>query len=388
MMNKRTETLNKESERIYSLDILRIIAMFMIVCLHINGHGGVINIVNENVTFNTVAVFLLEALCIGSVNIYVLISGYFLVNHSFKLSRVVKLLIETLFYSCSIYCGAIIYGSTELTFSGICETVFPISFELYWFITAYVGMYLLSPLINIGIKNFSKRQHLCAIWILTIIIVLWSSTIPQIAPFNANNGYSVVWFVILYLIAAYMKKYVTFSFDKQSCIKYLCIYVVSCVVLTGFAVLMYYVSVRILNLSGIYISQYYKYTSPFVLVASISLFIAFMKIRIKNGFFLKFINKIAPLTMGVYLIHDNPNMRYIIWEHLLNVSEWNNDQTLLLKVIIGALIVFICCILIDTVRTGVFWIFENRDWFKRVMEKVDKMPYYIYNTMNKNARIH
>lgn len=69
MLNSKDDTRN------YSIDLLRIIAMYMIVILHTLGHGGLLDVL-EYGTINHAMIWLLETIAFCSVNIYGLISGY------------------------------------------------------------------------------------------------------------------------------------------------------------------------------------------------------------------------------------------------------------------------------------------------------------------------
>ena len=84
-----------------NFELLRIVAMFMIISLHYLVKGWVATPFPFAVKENPVAVFawLVEAFCIVAVNCYVLISGYFLVESAWKPERVRSLLAQVLFYS-------------------------------------------------------------------------------------------------------------------------------------------------------------------------------------------------------------------------------------------------------------------------------------------------
>ncbi len=132
-----------------SLDSLRIISMLMIVILHVNSHGGVLN----NISYvNTTIARLFEYFCVCAVNIFILISGYFLVDSKFKLSRLIKLLLQVWFYSWVINIIMVLAGNATLSAKELISIAFPISYKEYWFITAYIIMYLLSPALNRLIK--------------------------------------------------------------------------------------------------------------------------------------------------------------------------------------------------------------------------------------------
>ena len=82
-----------------NFELLRIIAMFMVVILHWNTNSGLLLDVGSPVTGAGVWSLVTESVCIVAVNVYVLISGYFLSSCTFSFRRVARVLVQTLFYT-------------------------------------------------------------------------------------------------------------------------------------------------------------------------------------------------------------------------------------------------------------------------------------------------
>lgn len=65
-------------KRQLNYELLRILAMLMIVCLHYLSKGGLLGDPSRaDMTATGYTAWLVEALCLVAVNVYVLISGYF-----------------------------------------------------------------------------------------------------------------------------------------------------------------------------------------------------------------------------------------------------------------------------------------------------------------------
>ena len=82
------DTNQPTTERNLNFELLRIIAMFMVVMLHVNWFGGLLNGYKPDLyPFPFLICNFFEFFCIIAVNLYVLISGYFLSGKSspFKL---------------------------------------------------------------------------------------------------------------------------------------------------------------------------------------------------------------------------------------------------------------------------------------------------------------
>lgn len=97
--NQKTSPLIKVSERNYGIDLLRILSMLMIVTLHVLKQGGILDQMNAG-TYRYTAAWLLEALSIGAVNIYAMISGFVGVNA--KKTRFYKL--ADMWLQVELYC--------------------------------------------------------------------------------------------------------------------------------------------------------------------------------------------------------------------------------------------------------------------------------------------
>ena len=125
-----------------NFELLRIIAMFMVVILHWNTNSGLLLDVGSPVTGAGVWSLVTESVCIVAVNVYVLISGYFLSSCTFSFRRVAQVLVQTLFYTVLIPPVLALVGvlswSEVLNPYHIWNSIFPVQSGHYWFVSAYV----------------------------------------------------------------------------------------------------------------------------------------------------------------------------------------------------------------------------------------------------------
>lgn len=283
------------SKRNIGLDLLRIISMIMIMSLHYLGKGGALTS-SGNVSY---IAWFLEISCMVAVNLYVLISGYFLVDGKFSWKKVLKLCIDTWFYSLSFLILELIFGNGTSIKEILCG-VFPILLKVYWFVTIYIFMYIMSPYLNILINNMNKIKHFTLCLILIIIFSCLHLFLPPMGLLNPQGGYGIIWFITLYLIAGYIKRYV--NVNKKPIM--LIIFFITTIILL---ILKFGLQYILKNYPSTfeYISRIYEYYSIFILINSICLFLYFNGIEIKNKITTKIITVISPLTFGVYLIHEN-----------------------------------------------------------------------------------
>lgn len=132
-------------DRNVGIDKLRLVSMYMIVSLHVLWVGGVLNSTVEG-TCDFYLLYFIQAALYCCVNCFGLISGYVFVDHDIKLMSILKLWGQVLVYSISI--SAFIFViSGKYTYSELIKTVFPFLSASYWYFNAYVGLFLVMPLL-------------------------------------------------------------------------------------------------------------------------------------------------------------------------------------------------------------------------------------------------
>lgn len=354
--------LNKSiTERNLNFELLRIIAMFMVVILHVNGFGGLLN--GYNPTLHPVSFLVsnfIEFLCIISPNLYVLISGYFLSDkkYPFKIEKLFQLILVTCFWSWIIgffSCFFLKANIGDFLSSGI----FPVLSRRYWFVTDYIVLYMLSPFYNIVLQNINKVQH---IWLLIILLLFFSVAHLLWEPINLNKGYSLYWFSYLYVQASFIRKY-----DLK-------IHMKTLVYIWG--------SILIFQLVGLYYTTLYEhnfirinvfninYNSLFVLINSICCFLLFKSLTIKRG--KSIICLLSSLTFGVYLIHINPAIASWLFKQVLPIKMFAGTQpfNVLLSLFLFTVLIFSVSCLLEYLRKQLFLLC-------RVHSKIETLSSYI-----------
>lgn len=150
------ETKIRES----NFELLRIIAMFMVLVLHADfqafGEPTRADIISSPLT-STFKVFF-EMASIVAVNVFVLISGWFGIRPSIK--GFCKFVFQCLFFSVSIYLIMIVTGRVELSMRGVASCFALLPGSSYWFILSYICLYLFSPVLNSFIKSADEKTFL------------------------------------------------------------------------------------------------------------------------------------------------------------------------------------------------------------------------------------
>ncbi len=341
------------SKRQTNFELLRIVAMLMIISLHYMVKGYMQSEgVNSAGTPLFYIVRLIEAFCIVAVNCYVLISGYFLVESEWKVGRIVSLLAQVLFYSLLVPIVMLCFGMVSLKDLDIYDWfgyIFPIQTEHYWFATAYLIMYIFAPLLAAGVKNTDKKTLQKIIIALLIFISVGKSVLP-VNLATDSYGYNYGWFLCLFLTAAYIRLYCPDFLKKRK--NALLLYVGLCLCIFGLSFVSDMLGQKIEAFSY-YSEMPYTYNHLLCLGASVGLFGVFMNTEIRENKFARTIRRLAPYTFGAYLLHEHILVRYE-WPGWLHIEEARDGLILIPHMICSVAAVFAVGTLVDFIREYLF----------------------------------
>ena len=188
--------------------------MIMIIIHHYAIHGGILKEGLNGVNgYISVYIYSLGKL---AVNVFVMTSGYFLIDSEYKIKKIIKLVLQVAFYSLIIMLFYILYyRNFDIAF--LKKMFFPFRNSMYWYATTYLMLYLLSPYVNACIKNINKfdLQKLLVI----MFLMIWYFKLVCI-----GNLFNLFWFIYMYIIGAYIKMYsmhqVLKKYNKQLLIAY------------------------------------------------------------------------------------------------------------------------------------------------------------------------
>lgn len=349
-------------KRMANMELLRIVAMMMVVLLHYLSKGAFLSPLTGEMQTNGYVAWLMEAFAIVAVNVYMLLSGYFLVESGFRPGRLVELVCQVLFYTVMVpvvlvVCGILPVG--DITVYQILQYVFPTQMLHYWFVSAYILMYLFVPILSAGAKALSQKQLQITIALLIAVLAVSKSLIPVKLELD-NLGYDAIWFMCVFLVAAYIRLYGIPFFDRMS-------KGIICYVCAALAIFAGALGVRALYLKtgslGDFIQATYSYNHIFVLFASVALFYAFYYLQIsEESKFGKFVCKISPHTFGVYLLHEQVEVRWL-WPTWLGADPGETVGMMIFRALCAVLVVFAVGICVDGVRGYLFGVVK-RIWRK------------------------
>ena len=348
--NINMKTIAQEiKKRNSNIEFLRIITMLMVVTLHMLNFGGLLEKSNTT-TLKGFLIWFLESLCFVAVDCYVLIGSYFLSDSKFKIKRIIKLWVQTFFYSILMYVFFAFIIRQELT--DILINFIPVLLKNYWFVTCYIVLLILAPFLNKLIKTLSKEQYTMLLFIIIIIFSVWGTIIDPARTINYGGGYSISWFVCLYIIAGYIKRF--YKNEKNRKITYFIIYL-----LMSFVNVLAHWLINKYNIKTFEPNVLYRYFSITVLIAALNLFLFFLNINIKQNMINRCIYFFSSATFGVYLIHENPYFRIFLWDGFKRFIVNVGNKKLSIIIITTPILLFLSFTFIDKIRMCIFWLFSK-----------------------------
>lgn len=335
-----------------NIELIRIISMLMIVSLHYLSKGGALISLAAPLTVNGYIAWLLEALCLVGVNIFLLISGYFGLSNRNGVTKACKLWTQVWFYSVLIGIIAIITGIQEMDIYTIYSYIFPISTEHYWFATMFIFLCLIAPFLQAGAEKLDQKTFFGLLTGLLIFECFSKSFIPMRLPID-REGYDLIWGICCYLTGMYLRKFGfgnLFATKKRSLI----LYFVCQIGIYVWTMILQQIYLHTGKLQD-FISYSYSYNFILCYIGAIAFFAYFVQSKDITGKTGKAISVLGKSTFGVYLIHEHVNLRYL-WPQWFGCNQAMTASLpiFLLHMIITVIIVYTVCTLIELVRQFLF----------------------------------
>lgn len=282
-------------KRICYIDVLRIIAIFGVIMIHVSSEAWY----NENINLNWALNNSVNALVQWGAALFIVISGAVqLDNDKFTiktmLTKYIPRILLTLilwhfiyyFWQCREFSGARVLDAIKRFFIGK-------SWAHLWYLYLLIGLYVFTPILKKLVKNLSKSEFTY----LLVLGFIFTSLLPTIENFSNINimkyimpykVFTVSIYIFYYLLGNYLKKY---DIKKP----YL-IFIISILGLISSGILSYY-KAKAINAPF----SYAGLANIFSVLFIISVFqICKNKYKDKENMVITLMGK---LTFGVYLIH-------------------------------------------------------------------------------------
>ncbi len=349
-----------KSKRLSGIELLRIIAILQIIFLHLFQYGKLYVALTLKDSSASYVVDIMWCLSRTPVDVFVMISGYFLVtSHSDirkTIARCGKPYQGMFFYSLLI--GIIFFITTPKLFvtPEVFKMFLPFFSRTWYFLDNYIIILLISPFLNKMLASLNKKEYLYLMTVAFVVVSLWS-TLSKIKVVNdvvntskitdSYYGKSLIGFLLMYIIGGYLRLFVDDSkytvWKKRLC--YILLFLLLCTV-------DYTLHLNIAE----YKNVYGMFNNPFVLLESVCMILFFRSLHFSNDI----INSLASTTLGIYAIHEHPYVREWFW-NIINLKDLSVYQDLsYIPLSFGICIgIFVTCSMIEMLRVKLFsWVFH------------------------------
>jgi len=343
-----------KAKRQSGIELLRIIAMLQIIYLHVYQYGQLGKTANACGDIDGFVVNFVWSLSRAPVDVFIMISGYFMVTSNFDIKKTLKrggnVYGAMYFYSVIIAVIFLLFNPSKLSAVAVVSAVMPFFSKTWYFLCNYLIILLLSPFINKMLVSLTKKQYLYFMGIIFVVMGVWStlSEIDGLSEiFDVTKvvdpyfGKSLGGFLLMYIMGGYLRLYVKGKKEKSG-VKpvYIIVFFALCVLDLG----LYYLFPQYKHVFGMF-------NNPIVLFEGAMLVLFFRDFTFSS----KWVNTIAGTTLGIYAIHENPYVRSWLWGILNFSNEHLYDTIIYLPLaLLACACVFAVCSTIELGRLKLF----------------------------------
>lgn len=349
----RKNFLGGVGERDSSIELLRVVTMICIIMHHYIVNSGIIDEITSANVLSANAIF---ALIFGwggktGINCFVLITGYFMCKSIVNGRKILRILLEIEFYKLVLFIIFSLSGYEVFSYKEMVKMLIPVYSIGTDFSQSYLIFFLFFPYLNLLIRNMNEKNHRYL-----LMICVCADTFVQTFLMASNAFTYIGWFITLYFIAAYIRKYLDGDYYNEFFTKDLFAdkklwrrLAITTLFLSWGSVV---AGSFIYAMTGRRLMYHFVADSNkfFALITSLTVFLYFKNLKLRYS---RFINTVAASTFGVLMIHANSDtMRKWLWRDIFNNLNAFNSTLIyfICHALVVVILVYIVCTLIDMVR--------------------------------------
>lgn len=336
--------IEKVKERYDNIDILKTIAIIMVILLHTLEWN--IYFLNDE-SLRIYLTFFARIMCEG-VPIFILVNGFLIINKKFYLDKFLKkvfrIFIILLIWSAIDITIIMLIQGEGIYFKEIIKNIATTDISNYytgllWFLQDLIKLYLFFPILKIVHDNNKKVYNYFFIMItfFTIGIPLISNLLSILQSFmNINVKYFNVFiekynfisngtFLFYFMLGGYLFEKKNIFEKRENRIFVFLIGIISSITVFIYAIVLS-------KITKVQVAPNFNYSSIFLAITIIGIYAITYKYKNKNHYYNKLIMDIGKNTFGIYLVHKI----LVIWGIKI-IEENNMTRNLLFSIIIFTL---------------------------------------------------
>lgn len=319
--------------RSLNFEVLRIIAMFLVMIIHynvpINGAPTWDSI--QGSPFKALGIIQLKSISFVCVNVFILVSGYF--GISWKLKSFLAFIYQLAFWAAFTYLITLVFGYHGFDTKTFCLRILNCC-DANWFYLSYIGLYLFSPVLNAFIGHSDCKT--IGRFLVAFYLMAWIFGYVTQQSIEFNRGCSFVSLVGLYICGAFLRK-TECRWKTIPAKTYLLLF---------FVLGWFLAACSIITLRLGFTKDVYGYLNPIVLAEGVFLFLFFAKIEIKSC--RNIIMFFSSSALAVLLLHYSPDTCGIYTDKLRWIN--NNCAVPFILIMFFMLTLFIFAAIVDKLR--------------------------------------
>lgn len=345
----------KQRERSSNFELLRIVSIFLVLCMHIY-HQGTVN-TEYVLPFNQWLGLVVNAIGNIGVSCFILISGYWGVK--LKLDRFIQIIILTTIYSILVCILITPNNIREILLAG-----FNVPFHQNWYISCYLMLMVLSPIINNGIQLISRSLFEKILLSQFVFYCLFVFVQPHEMKYVINSGGKCfAYFIFIYMVGRYIRLYRDIGLSRKLLLgTWLLMSALACITTVAGGL--------VLGM-GLEFPKALVDCSPFIFISSISVFYLFKGIKFQSIL----VNKISAAILSIYLL-ERIRIPIDLW--MFDLQDYAGSYFYATYFILLVILTFFLGYLIDCIRLQ-FSFVEN--WLVKYLVGIIRYFYKVIITI-------
>lgn len=317
-------------------ELLRIVAVFMIIAYHLLLHGVVPDVLQANFLMKS----LLSTLHIGAV-CFVLISGYWGIR--FSLRGLLRFVSICVFYSVAIYGVHAGLHPEDFSIRALFSSIIPFD---WWFVQIYLSLYLLSPWINQAIIKSTAGEKLFHI----VLLLLVSSVVGMGVP-GLRDGKNPINFILIYYLGNYIQHQLTGNHPTKRMVWQYTVF--NLLILGVFFSTTSFPQIQ----QAVFLKGFFSYNSLGLLFNAVLFFMIFTTLRFHS----RLVNYLAGSVLGVYLFHENDFLSRYLHDYIRQLHfATENPLVFSSYILLITLAVFFAGVFLDKILSPMVYYCSDR----------------------------
>lgn len=300
-----------KQKRDTSFELMRVLSMLMVCAYHWQIHGNNDLIPRSELCMNQIISFIFGSWGVLGVNLFFLLSFYFLIKkEEIIYNKYISLAIKVSFFGTVIFIIGVWIGATKFSYIQLVKSILGVLAYQYWFITVYIIVAVISPMLNKLLKVLSGRESFILVFIMVYVTYGISWIIGNELVGRLSCGITI--YILIYILEKKIKNNLFEKYRKLA-VPIIIIGIMAEILLSYLGSKYSYMFYKI-------IEKIQTTNSPYMLVIALLVFYSFKNLNLKYNVFINFLGR---YSVGAYLLHGGASfIKNYLWDNLFKVGYY------------------------------------------------------------------